>query len=137
VQEFLIQNLWLVVLFLGSGAVLAWPEIQKLMGGSNEVGTLEATRLLNQGTTLVLDVRDASEFAAGHLPRARNIPAGELAARLEEIGKYKDRAVLVTCRTGPRAGAATRVLKRAGFNTVYQLKGGMVAWQQASLPVEK
>ena len=136
-QEFLIQNLWLVVLFLGSGAVLAWPEIQKLMGGSNEVGTLEATRLLNQGTTLVLDVRDASEFAAGHLPRARNIPAGELAARLEEIGKYKDRAVLVTCRTGPRAGAATRVLKRAGFNTVYQLKGGMVAWQQASLPVEK
>ena len=136
-QEFLIQNLWLVVLFLGSGAVLAWPEIQKLMGGSNKVGTLEATRLLNQGTTLVLDVRDASEFAAGHLPRARNIPAGELAARLEEIGKYKDRAVLVTCRTGPRAGAATRVLKRAGFNTVYQLKGGMVAWQQASLPVEK
>ena len=136
-QEFILQNLWLVVLFLGSGAVLAWPEIQKLMGGSNEVGTLEATRLLNQGTTLVLDVRDASEFAAGHLPRARNIPAGELAARLEEIGKYKDRAVLVTCRTGPRAGAATRVLKRAGFNTVYQLKGGMVAWQQASLPVEK
>jgi rhodanese-related sulfurtransferase len=45
--------------------------------------------------------------------------------------------VLVTCRTGPRAGAASRVLKRAGFNTVYQLKGGIVAWQQASLPVEK
>jgi len=137
VQEFLLQNLWLVVLFVGSGAVLAWPEIQKLMGGSNEIGTLEATRLLNQGTTLVLDVRDATEFAAGHLPRARNIPAKDLPGRLEEIGKYKERAVLVTCRAGPRAGAATRVLKRAGFNTVYQLKGGMVAWQQASLPVEK
>ena len=136
-QEFLLQNLWLVVLFVGSGAVLAWPEIQKLMGGSNEIGTLEATRLLNQGTTLVLDVRDATEFAAGHLPRARNIPAKDLPGRLEEIGKYKERAVLVTCRAGPRAGAATRVLKRAGFNTVYQLKGGMVAWQQASLPVEK
>jgi rhodanese-related sulfurtransferase len=107
------------------------------MGGSNEVGTLEATRLLNQGTTLVLDVRDASEFAAGHLPRARHIPLPELSGRLAEIGKYKERAVLVTCRTGPRAGAASRVLKRAGFNAVYQLKGGMVAWQQASLPVEK
>src|SRR5262249_35010192 len=106
VQEFLLQNLWLVVLLLGSGAVAAWPEIQKLVGGSNEIGTLEATRLLNQGTTLVLDVRDASEFAAGHLPRARNIPVKDLPGRLEEIGKYKERAVLVTCRSGPRAGAA-------------------------------
>jgi rhodanese-related sulfurtransferase len=137
VQEFILQNWWLIALFVGSGAVLAWPEIQKLIGGSNEVGTLEATRLLNQGTTLVLDVRDASEYAAGHLPRARHIPLNDLPGRLEEIGKYKERAVLVTCRTGPRAGAATRVLKRAGFNTVYQLKGGIVAWQQASLPVEK
>jgi hypothetical protein len=74
VQEFLLQNLWLVLLFIGSGAVLAWPEIARLMGASNEVGTLEATRLLNQGTTLVLDVRDGPEYAAGHLPRARNIP---------------------------------------------------------------
>jgi rhodanese-related sulfurtransferase len=137
VQEFLLQNVWLVVLFVGSGAVLAWPEIQKLMGGSNEIGTLEATRLLNQGTTLVLDVREASDFAAGHLPRARHIPLKDLPARLGEIGKYKERAVLVTCGTGPRAGAALRVLKRGGFNAVYQLKGGMVAWQQASLPVEK
>lgn len=136
-QDFLLQNLWLVVLFLGSGAVLAWPEVQKLMGGANEVGTLEATRLLNQGTTLVLDVRDASEFAAGHLPRARHIPLAELPARLDEIGKYKERAVLVTCPSGPRAGAAMRVLKRAGFNAVCQLKGGMAAWHQASLPVEK
>jgi rhodanese-related sulfurtransferase len=137
VQEFILQNLWLVVLFVGSGAVLVWPEVQKLMGGSNEVGTLEATRLLNQGTTLVLDVRDASEYAAGHLPRARHIPLKDLPGRIEEIGKYKERAVLVTCRNGPRAGSASRVLKRAGFNTVYQLKGGIVAWQQASLPVEK
>jgi rhodanese-related sulfurtransferase len=137
VQEFILQNIWLVLLFLGSGAVLAWPEIQKLVGGSNEVGTLEATRLLNQATTLVLDVRDAAEFAAGHLPRARHIPLKELPERLAEIGKYKERAVLVTCRSGPRAGAATSVLKRAGFNTVYQLKGGIAAWQQASLPVEK
>ena len=136
-QEFLLQNLWLVVLFVGSGAVLAWPEIQKLIGASNEIGTLEATRLLNQGTTLVLDVRDASEYAAGHLPRARHIPLKDLPTRLDEIGKYKERTVLVTCRTGPRAGAAARLLKRAGFNAVYQLKGGIAAWHQASLPVEK
>jgi rhodanese-related sulfurtransferase len=131
------NNLALVALFVGSGLVLVWPEIARLIGASNEIGTHEATRLMNQATTLVLDVREPAEFAAGHLPKARNIPLKELAARLDEIAKYKERAVVVTCRNGPRAGSASRILKRAGFNTVYQLKGGLNAWQQASLPVEK
>ena len=141
--SFLLDNfngipVWaLAALFVGSGLVLIWPEVSRLIGASNEVGTLDATRLLNQATTLVLDVRDAAEFAAGHLPRARNIPLKDLASRLDEIGKYKERPVLVTCRSGPRAGSACRLLKRAGFGSVYQLKGGLVAWQQAALPVEK
>ena len=129
------QNLGLVALFVGSGLFLLWPELQRLAGASNEVGTLEATRLMNQGTTLVLDVRDAADFAAGHLPRARNIPVKELAGRVAEIAKYKERAVLLTSRAG--AGAASRLLKGAGFTSVYQLKGGLAAWEQASLPVEK
>jgi len=143
VASFLLDNfngipVWaLAVLFLVSGAFLIGPEIARLMGASNEVGTLEATRLLNQGSTLVLDVREPAEYAAGHLPKARNIPLKELPNRLDEIGKYKERAVLVTCRSGPRAGSASRLLKRSGFGSVYQLKGGLVAWQQASLPVEK
>ena len=127
----------LAAIFVASGIFLVWPEIQRLMGASNDIGTLEATRLMNQGSTLVLDVREPDEFAAGHLPKARNIPLRDLPARLGEIGKYKDRAVVVTCRSGPRSGSACRVLKRAGFGSVYQLKGGLVAWQQASLPVEK
>jgi rhodanese-related sulfurtransferase len=135
--DFIMSNLALVALFVGSGVVLVWPELSRLVGASNEVGTLEATRLLNQPTTLVLDVREPQEFAAGHLPKARNIPLKDLAARLDEIGKYKERAVLVACRAGPRAGSACRTLKRAGFTSVYQLKGGVGAWQQASLPLEK
>ncbi len=135
--EFIQSNLLLVAIFVASGAVLVWPEIARLLGASNEIGTLEATRLLNQATTLVLDVREPQEFASGHLPRARHIPLGELPKRLGEIGKYKEKPVLVTCRSGPRAGAACRMLKRAGFTSVYQLKGGLAAWQQASLPVEK
>lgn len=135
--DFLLSNIPLVALFVGSGLVLAWPEISRLIGASNEIGTLDATRLLNQGSTLVLDVRDAQEFAAGHLPRARNIPLKELAGRLDEIRKYKERPVVVTCRTGPRAGAACRTLRKAGFTAAYPLKGGVAAWQQASLPLEK
>ena len=135
--EFLLNNLALVALFLASGAMLLWPEISRLSGGGGELGTLEATRLMNKGPHLVLDVSDGTEFAAGHLPKARNIPVRELAARLDEIGKFKDKPVLVTAKGPARAGAAARLLKRSGFNNVYQLKGGTAAWEQASLPVEK
>ncbi len=92
---------------------------------------------MNQNGTLVLDVRDGTEFAAGHLPRARHIPLAELANRLEEIAKFKEKPVIVTCATGSRSASAVRLLKRAGFTAAYSLKGGIAAWQQASLPVER
>ena len=136
--EFLANNVMLVILFVTSGFMLIWPELSRFSGaGGAQVGTLEATRLMNQGVCLILDVRDAKEFAAGHLPRARHIPLGELAGRLGEIGKFKEKPVIVTDRTGARSGAACRLLRKSGFNNVYQLKGGVAAWQQASLPVEK
>ena len=135
--EFILNNIWLVAIFVASGAMLVWPELSRLMGASSEIGTLEATQLMNQGSTLVLDVRDGNEFAAGHLPRARHIPLAELDKRVEEIGKYKERPVIVTCQSGMRSGRAGKLLRTAGFTTVYELKGGLAAWQQASLPVEK
>jgi rhodanese-related sulfurtransferase len=137
VGEFIMNNIALIAIFLASGAMLAWPEISRFTGGANEVGTLDATRLMNQGTTLILDVRDKAEYAEGHLPRARHIPLEELSKRIDEIGKYKEKPVLVTGKAGPRSGAAARVLKQAGFTTVYQLRGGLGAWREASLPLEK
>jgi rhodanese-related sulfurtransferase len=138
VGEFIMNNIALVGLFVASGAMLLWPEISRLMGAAGELGTLEVTQLMNrQGQMLVLDIRDGTDFATGHLPRARHIPFGELSKRVDEIDKYKDKPVIVTCKNGSRAGAASRFLRKAGFTTVYQLKGGLAAWQQASLPVEK
>ena len=132
------NNLALVALFLASGVMLVWPELSTLVGvGGQEIGTLEATRLMNQGGLLVLDVRDEKDYAAGHLPKARHIPVKELSGRISEIAKYKAKPVIVTCRSGPRAAAACRLLKQSGFGTVYQLRGGLAAWQQASLPLEK
>jgi rhodanese-related sulfurtransferase len=135
--EFLMNNVALVALFLASGVMLFWPEVSKLVGGANSIGTLEATRLMNQGMSLVLDVRDTEEFAAGHLPRARHIPLRELGKRVEEIAKYKAKPVILTCKTGTRSASAARLLKQAGFASVYMLKGGLAAWEQASLPVER
>lgn len=136
--QFLVDHFALVALFLASGAMLVWPEISRLTGGgSSTLGTLDATRLLNQGNVLVLDVREADEYAAGHLPKARNVPLKQLAERAGEFTKYKAKPVIVTCRTGTRSSAAVRALKKAGFEQVFPLKGGVAAWQQASLPLEK
>ena len=137
--EFLLNNVALVALLLASGVLLVWPELSKLagIGGGDSLGTLEATRLMNQPATLVLDIRDDKEFAAGHLPRARHIPLADLPTRSAEIQKFKDKPVLVTCRTGNRSSSAVRALKKLGFTNVFQLKGGLAAWEQASLPVER
>lgn len=137
--EFIVNNLALVALFVVSGAMLVWPELSRLgfAGGSRQVGTLDATRLMNQNNSLVLDVREAKEFAEGHLPKSRHIPLAELAARTGEIAKFKERPVLLTCRTGARSTGAARALGKAGFTQVFQLKGGIAAWREAGLPIEK
>jgi len=101
------------------------------------VNTLEATMLMNRKDSLVLDVREAGEFAAGHILNARNIPFDELERRLKEIERYKDRAVIVSCAVGNRSGTAAGLLRRQGFTNVVNLSGGMAAWRQAGLPTEK
>ncbi len=136
--EFISQNVMLVLLFLTSGAMLVWPSIAKTIGGgSREIGTLETTRFINAGDALVLDIRDTGEFNGGRIPKSKNIPLAEIDKRLDEISRFKDKPVIVTCRTNMRASSAVRLLKQRGFVNVYQLAGGFVAWQQASLPVEK
>jgi rhodanese-related sulfurtransferase len=135
--EFLSQNLMLVALFVVSGIMVSWPSIAKLIGGSREIGTLEATRLMNSGNALVLDIRDNAEFNGGRIPKSKNIPLSEIDKRVEEISRFKDKPVIVTCKSNTRAGSAAKLLKQKGFIDVYQLAGGFGAWQQASLPVEK
>jgi rhodanese-related sulfurtransferase len=135
--EFISQNIMLVLLFITSGAMLLWPTLSALTGGAREIGTLETTRLMNSGNALVLDIRATGEFSGGRIPKSKNIPLAEITKRIEEIAKFKDKPVIVTCATNTRAGAAMRVLKQQGFVDVYQLQGGFGAWQQASLPVEK
>ena len=135
--EFLTQNIMLVVLFIASGGMLLWPLVSKLTGNSREIGTLATTRLMNSGNALVLDIRDTVEFGGGRIPKSKNIPFSEIDKRVGEIVKFKDKPVIVACGTNSRGGAAMRLLKQHGFADVYQLEGGVSAWQQASLPVEK
>lgn len=134
--QFVQDNLLLVGLAVVTGVMLLWSFVGGRASGIPQADTLEATRLINQDA-LVLDVREDSEFAGGHLPRARHIPLGQLAARVKELEKFKDKPILVTCRSGQRSLRAAHLLKKQGFDKVFNQAGGILAWEQAGLPVEK
>jgi len=135
-MQFLQDNWMLVSLVVVSGAMLTWSFIGAKLSGIEQADTLKATRLYNDDA-LVLDVREDKEFAAGHIPKAKHIPLGQLAGRLNELDKFKNKPVLVTCRSGHRSARACGMLKKAGFETVYNHAGGIIAWERANLPVTK
>lgn len=134
---FVQKNILLVGVCVASGVMLLWPLFTRLGSGAREMSALEAVQLINRRDPIVIDVREPSDFAIGHLPNARNIPAGQLKDRLKELEKVKSRPILVTCASGTRAGSACGVLKKAGFEDVHALKGGVAGWITASLPISR
>jgi rhodanese-related sulfurtransferase len=106
--------------------------LQKRLGGGRGIGPEEADSLVRSGAVL-LDVREHSEWEAGHAPDARHVPLGTLEGKLGALPR--DRCVVVVCRSGFRSARATALLARSGFDAV-NLNGGMKAWASAGLPLE-
>jgi rhodanese-related sulfurtransferase len=130
--KFIIDNIFLLGLAILSGGALLLPYLQQR---GNKLSLLQATQLINQNKTVIIDVRDEAQFVAGHIRDARNIPAKELAKRIGELEKFKTRNILVVCQSGTQSAKAAATLGKAGFNEVFGLTGGMAAWQAQSLPV--
>jgi rhodanese-related sulfurtransferase len=103
-------------------------------GAGDDVTPAEARRRAQAGS-LLLDVREPAEWAAGRAPGAVLIPLGQLSARLGELPR--EREIIAVCRSGNRSGAATGLLRRAGFSKAVNMAGGMVAWTKQGLPVER
>lgn len=133
-MEFIINNIWLFGLALISGGALLWPVLRQT---GSKVSILQATQMINQGKTVVIDVREPAEFATGHIRDSRNIPLGELPKRVGELDKFKSKSVIVVCASGARSSKAASQLKNAGFNDVFSLTGGLAAWQAQGLPTAK
>lgn len=134
---FLQNNIFLVAVCLVSGVMLLWPLVQKVTAGGKEISVVEAVQMINRRDAVVLDVRDDGEYAGGHVPNSRHIPLAELGKRLKELDKLKGRPLVVMCRSGTRAGTACALLRKNGFEEVFPLRGGLLGWQQAAMPVEK
>lgn len=134
--EFVVNNLLLFTLLGVILALLAW-NLSGGLGGAQAVEPGEATRLINREDARVLDIRPAAEYEQGHILNAIHVPAGELEQRLKQLDKHRQRPVIVVCRSGATSTGACATLAKAGFEKVYSLKGGIMAWQNANLPLTK
>lgn len=134
--KFVQENFFLIAVAVASGGMLLWPAVRRGAGGP-AVNTLEATILINQQDALVIDVRESSEFQQGHILGARNVPMSQLETRIADLEKHKERPVIISCGSGNVSGRAASTFRHRGFSRVFNLSGGVAAWQQAGLPVEK
>jgi rhodanese-related sulfurtransferase len=132
--KFFIDNIFIIAIVVLSGGALLWPVLTQR---GKRASAQEVTLLINRGKATIVDVRDAKEFAAGHLPEAKNIPLGDLSTRIGELDKFKSKSIIVICQSGARASSAAAKLAKAGFADVVNLDGGIAAWQKAGLPLAK
>ena len=129
-------NPLLALTALVAGGMLLWPLVRRTAGGP-WVNTTRAIELINREDAQLLDVRDAGEYGAGHLLGAKHLPLARIDEGAGELAKKKERPLIVYCDGGERSGKAAAALKRQGFTRVAALTGGLDAWRQAGLPVEK
>jgi rhodanese-related sulfurtransferase len=134
--EFLQQNWHWAALAAVSGVWLM-VELIRSSGDKSQVSPVEATLLVNREDAIVIDVREQGEYAQGHVPNARHIPAGELERRSKELEKLKDHPVILCCASGARSGSCANQLRKAGFSRIYNLRGGMMEWQKAGQPISR
>lgn len=118
-------------------ALIIKTEIESRVSGVAQTGPMEAVRLMDEDGMLILDVRETAEYSNGHLRQALHIPVSALKSRMNELEKYRDKTILAYCRSGQRSNTACRLLKKAGFEKVHNLAGGVIAWGNANLPLTK
>ena len=124
------QLVSIILIILVSGGVHA--ETTAIQG----ISPVEAKQLFDKQQAVILDVREDSEWKEQHIPGAIHIPLGQLPERLTELKQYKDSPVIAQCRSGRRSAQASDVLKSAGFSYVYNMEGGLNAWDKAGLKTE-
>jgi len=137
ISEFAVNHPLLVMAFAVLLALTFFNEMKIATQRFASLTPAGAVNLMNSEDVVVLDVREPSETAGGKIAKAIQIPMSALSKRVGELDKHKGKTVIVYCKTGARASAACKQLGKQGFEKVYSLNGGMLAWQDAHLPISK
>jgi rhodanese-related sulfurtransferase len=132
--QFFIDNWMLISVAFASGAMLLWPAVQ---GSGSGLSVASAVQLINRERAVLLDVSETEEYAAAHVGGAKNVPVGQLEQRLPDVVKNKGVPLIIVCPTGMRAKRAQAIAKRLGYEKAQVLAGGLKAWKEANLPIER
>ncbi len=137
--DFLIDNAVLVLAALTSGLLLIWPSLRGAQVGGRAVTVSEAVRLMNREKAVLVDIRDAGTFAGGHAIGSRHVPLEDLSKSPmpSALPSNKSLPVLLVCDRGARAARAASILRKSGYERALCVEGGMAAWREAQLPIEK
>ena len=137
IQQFLSAQWQLLLIFVMSGLMLLWPILQRRMSGVVDITVNQLTRMVNNEKAVVVDIREQKEVVDGKLPGALHIPLSQLKERMSELNPYKERPLVTYDARGQRTLSAATTLGRAGFKNLHGLHGGIKAWKDAGLPLEK
>jgi rhodanese-related sulfurtransferase len=137
IPEFVANNLFLFSLLASILMLLLWNFFGDALSGVKMLLPDDVTRLINKDDAQVIDLRSQKEFESGHIIDAVHINAKDLDDQIKKLNKYKDKGIILCCASGGVSVKEVRKLMQTGFEKVYCLKGGILAWQQASLPLTK
>lgn len=135
--EFVANHLFLFSLLLSILMLLVWNFYGDLLSGVKMIVPEEVTRLINREDAQVVDIRSQKEFESGHIIDAIHINVDELANQLDKLKKYKDKGIIFCCSSGSVSVKEVHKLMNEGFPKAYCLKGGILSWQNANLPLSK
>jgi len=136
VLEYLSHHPWLGTATLLVAALVAAYELRARAENRVTVSPQELIRLMNQGA-LVLDLRPAEQYQAGHLNGARQMDSEQILKAGELLKKHKEKLVVVYDDRGSLGGAAVRQLAAQGFTKAFALRGGLSAWRAEQLPLAR
>jgi rhodanese-related sulfurtransferase len=134
--EFTSNHPLLMAAFAAIVFMLVAGELRQRLSGVNEVGPAEATRMLNHDNAVIVDMREDKDYREGHIVNAVHTPASNSDA-VQKLEKFRDRPVIVYCRSGHTSAGFCRKLSKQGFASVYNLAGGVLGWQKAGLPLNR
>ncbi len=134
--EFASNHSILVMAFMALLAILVGGEFSRLLSGVKEVGPADATRMINHDNAVLVDMRPEKDFSNGHIANALHVPSSNNQGE-GKLTAHKQNPIIVYCRSGQQSTHYCNRLKKQGYETVYNLKGGIQAWQQANLPLNK
>src|SRR5215472_13109052 len=134
--EFLSHHPWLGTATAVAVVLVVVYEMRARAEGQFSVSPQELIRLMNQGA-LLLDLRSAEQYQAGHLAGARQMSGEALLTAGDTLKKHKEKTVVVYDDTGSLSGPAIRQLASQGFTRAYTLRGGLAAWRADNLPLSR